>query len=96
MYILLTHPLHIFGAIGGKNKTKEGMINPERVHVREGVKMSHLHGCSVIKVSPISRLPALFSFIFLFSNFLNYKNPFNRYHTHICSILYTVWHWPTI
>lgn len=51
-----------------KKQKKEGMINPERVHVRERVKISHLHGCSVIKVSPISRLP-YFHLYFCFPTF---------------------------
>lgn len=29
MYILPTHPLHIFGVVREKKKKKEGMINPE-------------------------------------------------------------------
>lgn len=66
--------------MSGKKKIKTRKINPERVYVREWMKISHLTDGSVIKDSSYS---TTFPFIFLFSNILNYKNHFNRYHTHI-------------
>lgn len=47
MHILLTHLSHRFGEIRGKNE--EWKINPERVYMREGMKMSRLTGGAVIK-----------------------------------------------
>lgn len=73
-----------------KEKIKSGRLILTRVYMREWMKMSHLNSGSVIKVSPLSRLP-YFHLYFYFPTFW-IARIFSTDSIH----LDTVWHWPAI